>query len=137
VGVVSVLIVASRKHYSVDVVIAWYVVPLVFYTMHRRWTTKRPVTEAWPHRPLVGDDDDVDVADLEEVVVSGGALQTEVNTNKRTRTRCLSLRRCHNRSANPGADFVMLERPQPGSALATQALFRVLRPAQRHSRWHL
>lgn len=27
----SVLIIASRKHYSVDVVIAWYVVPLVFY----------------------------------------------------------------------------------------------------------
>lgn len=27
----SCLIIASRKHYSVDVVVAWYVVPLVFY----------------------------------------------------------------------------------------------------------
>lgn len=41
VGVLSILIVASRKHYSVDVLIAWYVVPLVFWTLHRRWTTKR------------------------------------------------------------------------------------------------
>ena len=30
-----------------------YVVPLVFWTMHRRWTTKRPAAEDWPHRPLV------------------------------------------------------------------------------------
>lgn len=35
------------QHYSVDVVVAFYTVPLVFYTMHRRWTTKRPVQEAW------------------------------------------------------------------------------------------
>ncbi|KAK9868664.1 hypothetical protein WJX84_008619 [Apatococcus fuscideae] len=49
----SLLIIASRKHYSVDVVIAWYVVPLVFWTMHRRWTTKRPAVEPWPHRPLI------------------------------------------------------------------------------------
>jgi hypothetical protein len=28
-AVVSALIVASRKHYTVDVVIAWYTVPLV------------------------------------------------------------------------------------------------------------
>jgi len=31
----------------VDVVVAFYTVPLVFYTMHRRWTTKRPVQEDW------------------------------------------------------------------------------------------
>ncbi|EIE27550.1 hypothetical protein COCSUDRAFT_11455 [Coccomyxa subellipsoidea C-169] len=45
VAVLSVLIVASRKHYSVDVLIAWYVVPLVFWTLSRRWTTKRNVTD--------------------------------------------------------------------------------------------
>ena len=45
VAVLSVLIVASRKHYSVDVLIAWYVVPLVFWTLHRRWTTKRNINE--------------------------------------------------------------------------------------------
>jgi hypothetical protein len=27
--IVSVLIIASRKHYTVDIVIAWYTVPLV------------------------------------------------------------------------------------------------------------
>eukprot|EP00475_Leptophrys_vorax_P001778 TRINITY_DN10993_c0_g1_i2.p1 TRINITY_DN10993_c0_g1~~TRINITY_DN10993_c0_g1_i2.p1 ORF type:complete len:361 (-),score=2.83 TRINITY_DN10993_c0_g1_i2:108-1190(-) len=32
----SVLIVASRKHYTVDVVIAWYVVPLVYYFVDHR-----------------------------------------------------------------------------------------------------
>ncbi len=45
VAVLSVLIVASRKHYSVDVLIAWYVVPLVFWTLHRRWTTKRNIND--------------------------------------------------------------------------------------------
>jgi len=35
----SLLIVASRKHYTVDVVIAWYVVPLVWSFASRRWTT--------------------------------------------------------------------------------------------------
>lgn len=44
-AVLSVLIVASRKHYSVDVLIAWYVVPLVFWTLQRRWTTKRNVND--------------------------------------------------------------------------------------------
>jgi hypothetical protein len=56
VGVMGLCIVASRKHYSVDVVVAWYTVPLVFYAMHRRWTTKRPVQDYWPHRPLAGED---------------------------------------------------------------------------------
>ncbi len=44
-AIVSTLIVASRKHYTVDIVIAWYTVPLVFYTLHRRWTTRRPMSE--------------------------------------------------------------------------------------------
>lgn len=56
VGMMSLCIVASRKHYSVDVVVAWYTVPLVFYAMMRRWTTVRPVHEQWPHRPLIGED---------------------------------------------------------------------------------
>lgn len=44
-GILSVLIIASRKHYTVDIVIAWYTVPLVFFTMCRRWTTRRPVSD--------------------------------------------------------------------------------------------
>ena len=68
VFVLSVLIVASRKHYTVDVVVAWYVVPLVFYAMLRRWTTKRPLhEEPWPHRSLAEDN----ALQLEEVVVLG------------------------------------------------------------------
>lgn len=63
-GVLSLLIVASRKHYSVDVVVAWYAVPLVFWMMHRRWTTKRPPTDEWPHRPLIAQE-----TELAEVLV--------------------------------------------------------------------
>lgn len=51
VSALSVLIVASRKHYTVDVVIAWYVVPLVFHALARRWSTKRHATEG----TLLGD----------------------------------------------------------------------------------
>lgn len=75
VFVLSVLIVASRKHYTVDVLIAWYVVPLVFYAMLRRWTTKRPVNEEpWPHRSLAEDS----ALQLEEVVVHGSMAAPEV-----------------------------------------------------------
>jgi len=75
VFVLSVLIVASRKHYTVDVLIAWYVVPLVFYAMLRRWTTKRPVNEEpWPHRSLAEDN----ALQLEEVVVHGTMAAPEV-----------------------------------------------------------
>ena len=75
VFVLSVLIVASRKHYTVDVLIAWYVVPLVFYAMLRRWTTKRPVNEEpWPHRSLAEDN----ALQLEEVVVHGNIAAPEV-----------------------------------------------------------
>jgi hypothetical protein len=38
--ILSVLIIASRKHYTVDVVVAWYTVPLVFLALERRFTTK-------------------------------------------------------------------------------------------------
>jgi sphingomyelin synthase-related protein 1 len=36
---ISLLIIASRKHYSVDVVVAWYTVPLVFHALRgtKRW----------------------------------------------------------------------------------------------------
>ncbi|KAI3437763.1 hypothetical protein D9Q98_000210 [Chlorella vulgaris] len=68
IGVVfmGLCIVASRKHYSVDVVVAFYTVPLVFYTMHRRWTTKRPVQDYWPHRPLLGEEE-VELAELGDI----------------------------------------------------------------------
>ncbi|GAB4819233.1 hypothetical protein N2152v2_006279 [Parachlorella kessleri] len=56
VAAMSLCIVMSRKHYTVDVVVAWYTVPLVFYAMHRRWTTKRPVQDYWPHRPIQGEE---------------------------------------------------------------------------------
>ena len=46
VALMSVLIVASRKHYSVDVVIAWYVVPLVYWTLQRHWSTKRRFSDS-------------------------------------------------------------------------------------------
>ena len=75
VSTLSVLIVASRKHYTVDVLIAWYVVPLVFYAMLRRWTTKRPLhEEPWPHRSLAEDN----ALQLEEVVVHGSIAAPEV-----------------------------------------------------------
>jgi hypothetical protein len=31
----SICIVASRKHYTLDVVIAWYTVPLIYWTLQR------------------------------------------------------------------------------------------------------
>ena len=76
VFVLSVLIVASRKHYTVDVLIAWYVVPLVFYAMLRRWTTRRPVNEEpWPHRSLAEDN----ALQLEEIVVHCSMAAPEVS----------------------------------------------------------
>ena len=82
VFVLSVLIVASRKHYTVDVLIAWYVVPLVFYAMLRRWTTKRPVNEEpWPHRSLAEDD----ALQLEEIVVHGTMAAPEVRHGERVK----------------------------------------------------
>ncbi|KAL3130946.1 hypothetical protein ABBQ38_000269 [Trebouxia sp. C0009 RCD-2024] len=82
VFVLSVLIVASRKHYTVDVLIAWYVVPLVFYAMLRRWTTKRPVNEEpWPHRSLAEDD----ALQLEEIVVHGSMAAPEPPSSQQLR----------------------------------------------------
>ena len=70
--VLSTLIVASRKHYTVDVLVAWYVVPLVFYSSHRRWTTKRTLKDEWPHRPLPEEQP----PELEGVVVITGGEVT-------------------------------------------------------------
>ena len=57
-------------------------VPLVFYTMLRRWTTKR-AEEKWPHRPLAGDEDtdeeqDDVVTDLQEIMVSAGSASRQI-----------------------------------------------------------
>jgi len=71
VALMSLCIVASRKHYSVDVVVAWYVVPLVFYAMMRRWTTVRPPRDYWPHRPLAVEED------LGPLTPKDGNLQNE------------------------------------------------------------
>ena len=84
----SVLIVASRKHYTVDVLIAWYVVPLVFYAMLRRWTTKRPLhEEPWPHRSLAEDN----ALQLEEVVVHGTMTAPEVGHHLAQSRHCWHL----------------------------------------------
>lgn len=75
--VLSVLIIASHKHYTVDVTVAWYTVPLVFYTLERRWTTRRGDTK--------GDILDTQMKSLREVLVreadrsqqdSGGTMTT-------------------------------------------------------------
>ncbi|KAL6772169.1 hypothetical protein ACKKBG_A29205 [Auxenochlorella protothecoides x Auxenochlorella symbiontica] len=72
VGIMGLCIIASRKHYTVDVVVAWYVVPLVFYAMHRRWTTKRPLQDYWPHRPLVGEEG-VEILGVQMLTVKEGS----------------------------------------------------------------
>lgn len=75
--IISILIVASRKHYTVDVVIAWYTVPLVFYTMYRRWTTRRPMSDFIGGSALSAFDD-VDGGELELEEVrrdSSGAVE--------------------------------------------------------------
>jgi len=75
VAVMGLCIIASRKHYSVDVVVAWYTVPLVFYAMHRRWTTKRPVQDYWPHRPLAGEGEGTDAG--APILEAAAALEGE------------------------------------------------------------
>lgn len=57
--ILSVLIIASRKHYTVDVVIAWYVVPLVFLALERTYVTKR------------NDEDVAKWTALESIIVDG------------------------------------------------------------------
>lgn len=39
-AVLAVLIIAARKHYTVDVVIAWYTVPMVYTLLHVWWHYK-------------------------------------------------------------------------------------------------
>ena len=50
--VLSLLIIASHKHYTVDVTIAWYTVPLVFLALERRYSTKRKEGDDLPTRSL-------------------------------------------------------------------------------------
>ena len=47
--------------------------PLVFYAMHKRWTTKRPLKDEWPHRPLITD------VGLQQVVVDDSVALAEVS----------------------------------------------------------
>jgi hypothetical protein len=111
VFVLSVLIVASRKHYTVDVVVAWYVVPLVFYAMHRRWTTKRPIQDEWPHRPLAED------TELAEVVVDDQSSKiSEVNGKQGGKQPLLPA--VVSASQNKGASSKLplpSDRPHPGT----------------------
>lgn len=48
----SLLIIASHKHYTVDVTVAWYTVPLVFLALERRYTTKRKEGDELPIRSM-------------------------------------------------------------------------------------
>lgn len=48
----SLLIIASHKHYTVDVTVAWYTVPLVFLALERRYTTKRKEGDDLPVRSM-------------------------------------------------------------------------------------
>ena len=81
-------------------------VPLVFYTMLRRWTTRRS-EEKWPHRPLAGDEDtdeeqDDVVADLAEIMVSSEgdtARQIEVGA---VRARLTQQSRDHGSATGDG-----------------------------------
>jgi hypothetical protein len=59
--ILSVLIIASHKHYTVDITVAWYTVPLVFYALERRWTTRRGDCK--------GDTSDTQMKALREVLV--------------------------------------------------------------------
>ena len=57
VAALSLLIIASRKHYSVDVLIAWYVVPLVFSLARRRWKRGKGTGDAAAGRDTWGSKD--------------------------------------------------------------------------------
>ena len=61
VTLMSVLIVASRKHYSVDVVIAWYVVPLVYWTLQRHWGIKRRFSDSATSLDEIGCEEDIEM----------------------------------------------------------------------------
>jgi PAP2 superfamily C-terminal len=56
-AVLAVLIICSRKHYTVDITVAWYTVPLVFLALERLYTTKR------------NDADSIKWTELEAVVI--------------------------------------------------------------------
>ena len=60
-ALMSVLIVASRKHYTVDVVIAWYVVPLVYWTLQRHFNTKRRFSDSAASLDELAGEEDVEM----------------------------------------------------------------------------
>ncbi|GFH18656.1 PAP2_C domain-containing protein, partial [Haematococcus lacustris] len=81
-AIVSALIIASRKHYTVDIVVAWYTVPLVFYTLHRRWTTRRPMSELLG---ALGENDEPDPATPDSAEVMDTTIlleQVQVRVDK-------------------------------------------------------
>mmetsp|Transcript_4560 Transcript_4560/g.9816 ORF Transcript_4560/g.9816 Transcript_4560/m.9816 type:complete len:436 (-) Transcript_4560:771-2078(-) len=83
-AIVSTLIIASRKHYTVDIVIAWYTVPLVFYMLYRRWTTRRPMSE---FLGAMGEFDEPDPQDGD--VESGQVIQDKPGTSSHMESKPL------------------------------------------------
>ncbi|GFR43190.1 hypothetical protein Agub_g4182 [Astrephomene gubernaculifera] len=126
-AILSVLIVASRKHYTVDVVIAWYTVPLVFYAMYRRWTTRRPMSD-FIGAAEVSAFDDVDGGELEleEVLIdhSSGLKGSELGgkaaggAQPRPSTVKISVRALQDRLLG---NHMMSSYSQPGLGLITTA----------------
>ena len=78
---ISLLIVASRKHYSVDVVVAWYTVPLVFHALRGTARWKRLEGRPDAGLPEVGNGgaaaNDGSGSSLSVVVVSGGGVEND------------------------------------------------------------
>ncbi|KAF6254779.1 PAP2 superfamily C-terminal-domain-containing protein [Scenedesmus sp. NREL 46B-D3] len=55
-AVLAVLIIAARKHYTVDVVIAWYTVPMVYTLLHVFW--RQRCSSSYAVLPTTADADD-------------------------------------------------------------------------------
>lgn len=50
--VLAVLIIAARKHYTVDIVIAWYTVPMVYTLLHVYWHQRQQQQQQYPLLPI-------------------------------------------------------------------------------------
>lgn len=55
-AVLALLIIAARKHYTVDVVIAWYVVPMVYTLLHVFWRQRCSSSSSYDALPTTADD---------------------------------------------------------------------------------
>ena len=89
-ALLSILIVCSRKHYTVDVVIAWYTVPLMYAFMYHRWTTQRPMAEVYGPRVLYESDDverDTDIMNDQLMVVVEKATDDKSQASAERRVR--------------------------------------------------